>query len=303
MYRQSSNNGWVVHAPAKINLALEVIGRQPDGYHQVETLLVPVRLCDTLVYQRSSAPLSCRVRGSIGVSAQPLSLATDDNLAVRAIRLLAQHSGHPAIGELTLEKRIPLQAGLGGGSSDAAAALLLANHAWQLGYARHQLLPLAAQLGTDVPFFLVGGAAVGTGRGQQVAPTPAPSGLPVVITKPAAGLSTPEVFAALGLAPGERRGPIEHRTAQLARRLAAGQPSNRWRHLVRNGLQAAATKLNSWIERMVAVLDRLPLVAHQMTGSGSGYFALCRNWSQARWLSAYLRGRLGQWAVATQTCP
>lgn len=303
MFRQSSNNGWVVHAPAKINLALEVLGRQPDGYHQVETLLVPVRLCDTLVYHYTSSPLACHVRGTHGIATAALRRDADDNLAVRAMRLLSQHSGHPATGRLTLTKRIPLEAGLGGGSSDAAAALALANHAWQLGYTRSQLLPLAEQLGTDVPFFLLGGAALGTGRGEQVTPVAAPSAMPLVITKPTTGLSTPEVFAALGLARGEQHPASEHVCQQLAACLAERRPIAAWRHLVRNSLQTAATKLNAWIETMAAAIERLPVVAHQMTGSGSAYFAMCRNWSEAQRLAAYLRGRLGQWTIATRTCP
>lgn len=301
MFVERSKNGWVVHAPAKINLALEVLGRQPDGYHEVETLLVPVRLFDRLVFAPSHEPLSLVVHGSRTSPAAQLRHDSHHNLAVRAVQLLAEKSGHPATGRIELTKRIPIQAGLGGGSSDAAAALVAANAAWALGYDRDQLSSIARQLGTDVPFFLAAGAAIGTGRGEQLERVSVGRSLPIVLVQPPTGLSTPAVFAGLGLAPGERVQHTMHRCGELASRLAQGCCLAACKHLVQNSLQTAARRATEWIDRMASAMERLPVLVHQMTGSGSAYFAVCHNWRDARVTASRLRGGPWQCVLATRT--
>lgn len=302
MFFERSKNGWVVHAPAKINLALEVLGRRTDGYHQVETLLVPVRLFDTLTYSPSSDPLQL----SVDITPQCRTTSGTDlehsNLAVQAIRRLAQVSGQNATGQLKLTKRIPIQAGLGGGSSDAAAALVVANAAWNLGYSTQQLASVARGLGTDVPFFLFGGAGLGAGRGEQIASVSIPAGVPIVLVQPPVGLSTPQVFQALGLALGEMRAAGVSRCRQLAMHLASGGSIAACKQLVHNCLQRAAVGLNSWVGRIADAMDKLPVLAHQMTGSGSGYFAVCRTWREACSIASQLRAGPWQFVAATQTC-
>lgn len=301
MFVERSKNGWIVHAPAKINLALEVLGRRPDGYHQVETLLVPLRLFDTLVYSPTNQPLQFSVRGTPNGSWGPLASDAADNLVVRAVRRLAELSGRRPTGRLTLFKRIPLEAGLGGGSSDAAAALAVANRAWGLGYSSDRLAAIAAELGTDVPFFLSPGAALGTGRGEQIRRVPFPAGLPIVLVRPSVGLSTARVFAALGLSPGEQASTLSHRCQELAQLLKQGAAIPRWRHLVQNCLQGVAAKLCTEIERIADAMNRLPVLVHQMTGSGSSYFAVCRTWREARCVASRLRGQMWPFVTATQT--
>ncbi len=302
MFVERSENGLVVHTPAKINLALEVLGRQTDGYHAVETLLVPVRLFDTLVYSATTDPLQFSLRVASQVENTGLDGPPRDNLAVRAIQRLAAISGHEPSGRICLYKRIPAQAGLGGGSSDAAAALVAANVAWGLGYSRERLSRIAAQIGTDVPFFVVGGAAFGTGRGERLVRAPIPAGMPIVLVQPPVGLSTPKVFESLGLAVGEGLGGGTGRCRKLMNCLRRGLPIQRARPLIRNCLQRSAEKLSCWIARASDVMDRLPVLAHQMTGSGSAYFGICRTWREARLVASRLRMQPWQFVAATQTC-
>jgi 4-diphosphocytidyl-2-C-methyl-D-erythritol kinase len=150
-----------VLAPAKINLTLEVLGKRPDGYHEVRTIIHAIDLCDVLELEPA---LDIQVKADIA------ELPTEANLVYQAARLLKEFSAYPQGACLKLTKRIPAAAGLGGGSSDAAAALRGLNKLWRLGLSTEELLPLAAKLGSDVPFFLYGGAASAEGRGEQVTP-------------------------------------------------------------------------------------------------------------------------------------
>jgi 4-diphosphocytidyl-2-C-methyl-D-erythritol kinase len=150
-----------VLAPAKINLTLEVLGKRPDGYHEVRTVIHAIDLCDVLELETAS---DIQVRAEIG------GLATENNLVYQAARLLKEFSTYPHGACLKLTKHIPTAAGLGGGSSDAAAVLRGLNKLWRLGLSTKELRPLAAKLGSDVPFFLYGGVALAEGRGEQVIP-------------------------------------------------------------------------------------------------------------------------------------
>jgi 4-diphosphocytidyl-2-C-methyl-D-erythritol kinase len=302
MFVERSKNGWVVHAPAKINLALEVLGRRTDGYHQVETLLVPVRLFDTLAYSPSREALQLAIRGARHYSFASLAAQPQDNLVMRAVRRLAEHSGREPTGRLQLFKRIPIEAGMGGGSSDAAAALVAANAAWGLGYTADQLAVIARELGADVPFFIHGGAALGTGRGDQVVRVPLPAGLPIVLVQAPVGLPTAKVFAALRKNDPKQATGGASRCRRLIDCLTKGVPVSRCRNLIRNCLQRPATELCSWIGHIGDAMDKLPVLAHQMTGSGSGYFAVCRTSREARFVASRLRGQPWQYVAATQTC-
>jgi 4-diphosphocytidyl-2-C-methyl-D-erythritol kinase len=302
MFVERSQNGWVVHAPAKINLALEVLGRQSDGFHQVETLLVPVRLFDSLTYTPSPEPVQFSIEASAAVDAALLQENQDCNLVVRALRDLAAWAGVQPTGHWRLTKRIPIEAGLGGGSSDAAAALILADRAWGLNLPLEQLLPIAANLGTDVPFFLTPGPAIGTNRGEQLERVTRLPRLPLVIVQPPEGLATPTVFNALGYERGAKVAGAGGRCGRLAGLMGAGCSAATWRPYVRNCLQAAATKLSEWMERIARVMEEMPVVAHQMTGSGSAYFGVCRTWRDARRMAQALRGGPWQSVIATSTC-
>ena len=158
-------------APAKVNWALEVLGRRPDGYHEVRTVLQTVDLCDR-VSVSPAADLELALTGPVGQSGTPLTgMPAPENLAYRAAALLRDRAGGRALGaRIELEKAIPADAGLGGGSSDAAATLRALNRLWDLGLPPGELARLGAQLGSDVPFFVFGGTALGRGRGDEVTP-------------------------------------------------------------------------------------------------------------------------------------
>ena len=160
-------------APGKINWTLEVLGHRPDGYHEVRTVLQTVDLCDR-VRVSPSTDLELVLTGLVGQAGAPLAgVPPSENLAYRAAALLRDRAGGQALGaRIELEKAIPAGAGLGGGSSDAAATLRALDRLWGLGLAPAELARLGAQLGADVPFFLFGGTALGRGRGDEVTPLP-----------------------------------------------------------------------------------------------------------------------------------
>src|SRR3954469_7342886 len=155
-------DGVEVLAPAKLNLFLEVLGRRPDGYHEVETLMVAVDLFDRLTFRESPS-------GEITLRCDDPGLPTgSENLAVRAAERLRDESGRRLGAHIDLHKSIPAGAGLAGGSSDAAAALAGLDRLWDLKTRPDRLATLASGLGSDVPFFLKAGAAICRGRGERV---------------------------------------------------------------------------------------------------------------------------------------
>jgi len=226
----------------------------------------------------------------------------ESNLVARAIRLLALASGAELRGRFTLLKRIPPQAGLGGGSSDAAAALLLANAAWKLNYPLERLAGLAAGLGSDVPFFLADYSAVCRGRGEQIEPVSGVPRLDVVILKPPGGVSTASAYRALAAdqysdtaASDSRR-----RVTALVSDLRQGKLAQAARRLS-NRLQGAAVGMCRWLEEVGAVFDSLSCYGHQMSGSGSAWFGVMRSARHARWAAGVLTSRSLGTVIATST--
>ena len=169
-------------APAKLNLFLHVLGRRPDGYHELQTVFRLIERCDRV-------GIAGRQDGKIAFEG-PFG---EENLCVRAARLLKAESGSPKGCDLALEKNLPIGGGLGGGSSDAATVLLVLNRVWDLRWAREKLLPMAARLGADVPFFVFGRNAIGEGIGERLAPIDLPPAWYLVLT-PQVSVSTKETF-------------------------------------------------------------------------------------------------------------
>ncbi len=189
----------VVSCPAKINLHLEVLGRRPDGYHELRTVFAAVGLWDTLILERAEGEVTLQVHPAGGVP------AGEDNLVMRAARefqrRLGLNQGSPPGARLTLCKRIPVAGGMGGGSANAAAALVGLDRLWESGAAEEELRVMAAAVGADAPFFLVGGVAWGTGRGDEVLPLPDLPPWWVVLLPSQAPVSTARVYASLGAPP------------------------------------------------------------------------------------------------------
>jgi 4-diphosphocytidyl-2-C-methyl-D-erythritol kinase len=272
-----------VTTPAKINLFLEVLGRRPDGFHEIETLLTAISLYDTLrltANETGDIRLTCRWAAPAAGDAIP---AGPENLAWRSVALLRERAGVERGAELQLIKRIPAAAGLGGASSDAAAALVAANFAWQLAWPRERLCELAAELGSDVPFFLTRGAALATGRGERLRPLRVPR-LHIALVRPPVGLSTPAVYRACR--PAEQPAASTRLVAALDRGDVAAVA-----RLLVNGLAPAAASLTPWIERLQTEFHQQGVLGHQMSGSGSCYFGLCRHARHARRVASRLRAR------------
>lgn len=299
-----------VIAPAKINLFFEVASRRQDGFHEIETLMVPVGLYDTLALRDDpSGQVTLRARWAVGVTMpdcgaagglQPAPLSDipqgEENLAVRAVSLLAHAAGINRGAQLRLIKRIPAGAGLGGGSSDAAAALLAASLAWNLGWPISQLAVIAAQIGSDVPFFLYSRSSVCTGRGERIQPVSGIAKLNLVIVSPPGGLSTAAVYKACKPgSPPQAVDPTIHalRTGGLE---MIGP-------LVHNRLLEPARRMSPWIDRVLDRVSAEHCPAVGMSGSGTSCFAVCRSASHARGVAARLRhgkSEIGTvWAVSS----
>jgi len=310
-----------VRTPAKLNLYLDVLSRRDDNYHELETLMVPVAIWDSLFL--AAIPPSDGGLGEIILDVRQASpvrpppgqvdglLNSDvpqgkDNLVVRALELLRERSGCRAGARLTLVKRIPVAAGLGGGSSDAAAALQLGNRVWRLGWSTQRLAELGAELGSDVPFFTYRRSALCRGRGERVTPLGPIRRFHAVIVKPPFGLRTPEVFRAHDA----RESMAVVGSARLIRseRLSSAISALRrgdWAALgqsLTNRLEAAAASMAPWIEQVRAVFARLTFVGHQLSGSGSAYFGICSHAAHAQRLAATLRTRQLGRVYAVSSC-
>jgi 4-diphosphocytidyl-2-C-methyl-D-erythritol kinase len=244
-------------APAKINWFLHVVGRRDDGYHLLQSVFLLIDWADTLHFER-------RDDGALRRHDLGAALPADD-LTLRAARLLQAESGCAAGADISIDKRVPWGAGLGGGSSDAATTLLALNRLWGLGWPRQRLLRLAARLGADVPFFIGGHNAFVEGIGERLTPLAVPP-LSLAIVKPAAGLATAQIFTHPALV---RDTPA----AILAGFLADASKPGFWqREWGRNDLQTVAEDRCPEVAQAAEWLQR-HFGNSRMTGSGSAVFA------------------------------
>ena len=244
--------------PAKLNLFLELLGRRSDGYHTIETLMLAVNLYDTLEYRR-------RDDGRLVVQCDtPEIPGGPENLVWRAAAALQAAAGGRLGADIRLSKRIPHQAGLGGGSSDAAATLFALNRLWNLNWPQEELQQIAATLGSDIGFFLSAPAAWCTGRGELVEPEHLGGRFDFVIVKPAMGLSTAEVY----------------RRASIPSQNISGSTV---RESLRSGdrLQEAAFAAAPVVRDLYHELLETKPLGCLLSGSGSCVFALCRNQADA----------------------
>ncbi len=288
MFVREVADGVEVWTPAKLNLFFEVLAKRTDGFHEIETLMAPVDLYDTLTVENDPAG---RLTLSCGWVRQDSDRASDtsgtlpadaDNLAVQAVDLLRRRYGPDRGARLRLSKRIPAVAGLGGASSDAAAALVAGNRVWRLGLSAATLAELAAELGSDVPFFLYGGPAVCRGRGERIERVSRLAVLNAVIVRPPVGLATAEVYGRCRPADSPRSVTAIVESLRRGDLAAAGAS-------MFNRLEAAAASLSPWVERLRKEFGAADCVASQLTGSGSCYFGLCGSARHARRVAARLR--------------
>ncbi|MDE3246747.1 MAG: 4-(cytidine 5'-diphospho)-2-C-methyl-D-erythritol kinase [Acidobacteriota bacterium] len=185
-----------LQAPAKLNRYLGILGRRADGFHELELVTTVLEGVEELADTLQGEPAESLSLALSGPTARGLSV-DESNLVIQAWRLLEQEARKPLPAALRLEKRIPQGGGLGGGSSDAAAALKLGNRIFELGISQTRLLHLAARLGSDVPLFILGGTVLGLGRGERVFPLKAVPLEPILVVHPGLHVGTPSVYGAL----------------------------------------------------------------------------------------------------------
>lgn len=269
-----------VRAPGKINLALAV-GAPAGGYHPLATVFHAVDLYEDL---RATPAAGITVR----LAGRGRDLPTDGrNLAVRAAELLRARTGTRAGAALEITKAVPVAGGMAGGSADAAAALVACDALWGTGLSRGELHALAAELGSDVPFALLGGTATGHGRGEVLAPVPVGAPLHWVLALQDTGLATPAVFARydeLAPAPPEPAVP-----PGLLAALAAGDPVAVGAQLT-NDLQEAALDLRPELGDVLAAFDRAGALGAVVSGSGPTVVALALDAAHAASVAAVVRG-------------
>ncbi|MBI4341972.1 MAG: 4-(cytidine 5'-diphospho)-2-C-methyl-D-erythritol kinase [Candidatus Omnitrophica bacterium] len=275
-----------LQAPAKLNLYLRILGKRVDGFHELETVFERLDLVDELTFDASP-------RGLELTCTDPALSCGEDNLVVKAARLLQQVTGTSQGARIHLTKRIPVAAGLGGGSSDAATTLNGLNRLWGIGFDQPSLLQLAAELGSDIAFFLTGSPfAIGRGRGERCEPVGASCVLAQVLVVPAERLSTKTVYA----------------SAQFD--LTASKPSSTMIvHALHNGslgelaqglwndLEPEAIRRCPVISVIQSRLRDLGCLGVCVSGSGTSVFGLCADAARAREIAQRLRQESVPWRI------
>lgn len=262
-------------AYAKINLYLAVIGRRSDGYHEIETILQSIDLADELTFE---------LAGDVGVTCSIPELSGPRNLAHAAAELLRAEAGISSGVRIHIDKRIPVAAGLAGGSADAAATLVALDRLWNLGANADALASVAARVGSDVPFCLSGGTAVGTGTGTQLSKVRPLHGLPIVVAKPVGSLSAAEVYAAFD------EDPISPRRSSSALRdiIDEGKVADIC-SLVENVLEPAVLRLMSHVSEVKNAALEAGATCALVSGSGPAVFAVAQSASDAAAIAGSLR--------------
>lgn len=259
-----------VPAPAKLNLFLHVVGKRPDGYHLLQSLFVLIDWADTLHFDRRDD--GQLLRHDLGPK------LPDDDLCLRAARLLKQHSGCAYGADIHIDKRLPAGAGMGGGSSDAASVLITLNRLWDLRLPRKTLLDLGLQLGADVPFFIGGHNAIVEGIGEVLHPVDLPP-LQFAVLKPPASIATKEIFSSPLLARSESVAIVAGFPAHTNFRESIDKTFSKTfgKNDLRNDLQKAAEAACPEVALATQMLDKTfggTSSISRMTGSGSAVFAL-----------------------------
>ncbi len=281
-----------LRTPAKINPVLEVLGPRPDGYHELALVFQAVGLYDQLSFQKKEKGIQLLLSGG------PKDLEADDsNLIVKAAKLFVTEVLQDKAGvQVTLQKNIPMAAGLGGGSSDAAATLRGLQWLFEAPVSEEKLLDMAARLGSDVPFFLIGGTALGTGRGEKIEPWKDSASLSLVLVKTPEGLSTPAVY---------RSGKAQLTSGEKARSFQNLLKKGNVKDIVSNffnGLEPAAFHLRPDVKRVKERLLEAGALGSLVSGSGPTVFAVTLTLDEAQAISEKFKAE-GLEVFVTQTIP
>lgn len=266
-----------VSVPAKINLHLEIVGRRRDGFHELRTLFQSIDLYDHLTAEGAPS-------GEIDLEVDPVGAVTrsEENLVVRAAQALAQETHTEEGARLVLSKKIPVGGGLGGGSADAAAALVILDQLWGCGLDDLRLHQLAAGLGSDVPFFLYGGLALGIGRGDEVVPLPDQEPMAVMVVVPDVQVSTAEAYAVL-----DAQLTSQRQEGNLYAFAVGLQGRFDWRLMI-NELEGAV--VGGWpkVGEGLRMLRASHPIYASLSGSGAASFAVFDNQEAAQTAAAKL---------------
>ena len=253
----------ILHPHAKINLGLRILRRRPDGYHDIESCMLPIGWADRLMVDIAAEATedSYEIAGLAG------ELPIQRNLIYKAVQLLRAH--HPEIPplRLKLEKQIPTEAGLGGGSADAAYTLLAINELCRLGLSTVQLETLAGELGSDCPFFIQSRPTLVTGRGERLTPLAMPSALPgkwLLVVKPPIGMSTAEAYRQV-----TRHLEVEGELTSLLE-----QPIEQWRELIVNDFESVVFSHYPELATLCDTLYRHGAIYAAMSGSGTALYGI-----------------------------
>lgn len=268
----------LLEARGKINWALKVLGKRADGYHLLDMLMQPVSLCDDITLEPAASL-------SLTTSGFPKLKPTPDHLALRAALALQEAAGVKVGAKLHVHKRIPVGAGMGGGSADAAGVLVGLNRLWQLGLSTDALCDIGLTIGADVPFCIRGGLMRVGGIGETMAMLPAPRSYWLVVVQPCRGLSTRDVFGGCvvpALIPAE---------SHLLPGIQAIQQADfqLMRQSLSNDLQPISEAMRPLIQSALQRLAELGAAFSMMTGSGSAVFGVFRSATSARHAAAQLR--------------
>lgn len=265
-------SGMTVRSFAKINLGLEVLGRRPDGYHDIRTLFQSVSLCDTLAFRRLPEP-------EVRLSGDDPSVPWDEtNLVHKAARLVGRKTSATPGAAVEVRKRIPPGKGLGGGSANAAVTLWALNELWETGMDRQALQILGRELGADVPYFLEGGLCLGRGRGDELEPLPDLPETAVLIVLPSFPISTAEIYA--------RRLPVLTSDAKPGR--ISQFLENKDFELLENQLEETIFRFHPDLEGVKSFLKKQGAAAAMVTGTGSAVYGLFPDGDKAQTARAAL---------------
>lgn len=253
-----------IAAPAKINLFLEILGKRPDGYHEIETVMQGISLYDYIHMENHDKDIEF-------TCSNPKLTVGEDNLILKAVRLFQKASGISRGVKIHLDKRIPVGAGLGGGSSDAVATLSGLNRLWQVGYDETKLISLAEKLGSDTPFFVFGNTAICKGRGEVVTPYNLPVKYHYIVIYPKFEVSTATVYKNFKIVLTKNLKDVSF----FLQSLASGNPEQLGACLY-NRLEDVVFKLYPEIEKIKKTLAKFDFCGILLSGSGSSLYGLCR---------------------------
>ncbi|MFA7159300.1 MAG: 4-(cytidine 5'-diphospho)-2-C-methyl-D-erythritol kinase [Kiritimatiellia bacterium] len=299
-----------IKAPAKINLFLDVLGKRRDGYHDIRSLVLPVSLYDTLRFEPRRKGIAASIAAECRFKGIPWSFSMgsrENNLVVRAAELLRKHTGCRKGAAISLTKRIPIGAGLGGGSSDAAAVLTGLNLLWQTGLSTFELMEIGARIGCDVPALIHGGANLMEGRGEAITPIEGINGgqILILLIYPGFAISTCDIYQR-----HDRRAPAARRSPPAPgikfRRVFEGIKQNSAGLIGRglfNALQETVFSKYPLLEIIKNRLEKAGAEHVQLTGSGSTVFVLLNERSEGDKLARLIRRQIESplWTKVVQT--